>query len=80
MAVWGLVSGIVGLFLCGIVLGPLGIVLGVMSRRRIEAEGGSGEGIAVAAIVVGAVVTLLYVVLVIVVATNPDLLESLDNG
>lgn len=53
--------GLVGIFLCGILLGPAAIVEGVKARRRIAASGGglSGNARAVVGIVIGAVVTFL---------------------
>jgi hypothetical protein len=45
------------------VLAPLGLVLGIVARRRIRDSGGEGAGVALAAVVVGAVVTVLYALL-----------------
>lgn len=46
-----------------LLVAPLGIVLGVVALRRARREGEPGTGTAVAAIAVGTVVTVLYVVL-----------------
>ena len=62
-----LLVGILGLFVFGIVLGPLAIYLGVRSRRDIEASHGqlTGSGKATAAIVLGAIATAVWVIFVI---------------
>lgn len=57
LATWALVSSIVGLCCCGIVLGPLGIVLGVKAKND-GAEGGT----ATAAIVIGIIAVVLTIV------------------
>ena len=56
-----IVLGIVGLLLCGILLGPAAVVEGVKARRRIAASGGglSGNARAVVGIVIGGVATFL---------------------
>lgn len=56
-----IVLGVVGIFLCGILLGPAAIVEGVKARRRIAASGGglSGNARALVGIVIGGVATFL---------------------
>lgn len=73
---WGLVSAAAGFLLCGVILGPLGVVLGVLARQRIRAQGSTGEGIAIAAIVVGVAAFLVNVAVIAVLLANPDLLET----
>ncbi len=68
-----LVCGIVGLFLCGVVLGPVAIYLGNTARREIRASGGrlSGDGLATAGIVLGIIAVAAFIAGVIfVIATN----------
>ena len=55
MSVHGLA---VGALVSAVAFAPLGIVLGVVARSRARRSGEPGEGIATAAIVVGAVVTV----------------------
>ena len=50
-----------------LLVAPVGLVLGVVARRRIRETGEEGAGTALAAIVVGAVLTALYLALVVVV-------------
>lgn len=60
-AVWSLVCGIVGLFCCGIILGPVAIVLG----RQAQQEGRPG-GMAKAGEILGYVAVALFVIGIIV--------------
>lgn len=76
MAIWALVLGIAGFLLCGVVLGPLAVVLGFLARQRIRTEATPGEGIAVAAIVVGAIAFALNVVVAVVLIANPELMDA----
>lgn len=82
MAIGALVCAIAGLLLCGIVVEPVAIVLGVISRRRIRESNGTlkGDGLAIAAIVLGIVGTVLAIVGLIILATNPDALHNLFSG
>ncbi|HEY6532225.1 MAG TPA: DUF4190 domain-containing protein [Acidimicrobiales bacterium] len=68
LGILSLVCGFVGLF--GVVLGPIAIWLGVSARRKIERSNGArtGEGLAIAAVVLGAIglaVSVLYILLLI---------------
>lgn len=56
-----IVLGVIGLVLCGIILGPAAIVEGVKARRRIAASGGglTGNARATIGIVIGSVATFL---------------------
>ena len=46
-----------------LLVAPVGMALGIVALRRARRDGEPGAGTAVAAITVGAVVTVLYVVL-----------------
>lgn len=50
-----MIAGIVSLFCCGVVLGPVAIVLSTQARAEIAATGGvqSGEGQAKAGLILG---------------------------
>jgi hypothetical protein len=48
-----------------LLVGPVGIVLGIVALRRSRRHNEPGAGTAVAAIAVGSVVTLAYLVLVV---------------
>ncbi|MGA4845575.1 DUF4190 domain-containing protein [Streptomyces sp. G5(2025)] len=65
-AVAGLVCGIVGLFVLSIVLGPLAIIFGALALRQ-RAGGG---GMAKAAIILGIVDVVLFVVLMALAASG----------
>jgi ABC-type dipeptide/oligopeptide/nickel transport system permease component len=47
-------------FAGGLLLGPVGIVLGIIALRQIKKRNEAGRGWAIAGIVIGAVVTLLF--------------------
>jgi Domain of unknown function (DUF4190) len=47
-----------------LLVAPVGLVLGVVARRRIRHTGEEGAGTALAAIVVGAVLTAVYLLLI----------------
>jgi hypothetical protein len=56
-----IILGIIGLLICGFLLGPAAIVEGVKARRRIAASGGglTGNARAIVGIVIGSVATFL---------------------
>lgn len=63
-------------FMCGIILGPAAIAEGVKARKRIHASQGAltGDGMALAGIIIGSIVTALWVlnfVLVIIGMSSP---------
>jgi Domain of unknown function (DUF4190) len=60
-AIWSLVSGIIGLFIFGIGLGPAAIVLSFQARKEIDESGEKGQGLATAGAVVGVLAVLGYV-------------------
>ncbi|WP_199548598.1 DUF4190 domain-containing protein [Streptomyces sp. N35] len=62
LAIAGLTCGIVGIFIFNIILGPLAIIFGAVGRRN-AGSGGSGRGMATAAIVLGVIDVLLFVLL-----------------
>ncbi|WP_062645023.1 DUF4190 domain-containing protein [Streptomyces maremycinicus] len=68
LAIASLCCGIVGLFVLNIVLGPLAIVFGVVSRR--QASVANGAGMAKAGIILGIVDVVLWVLLLILAASN----------
>ena len=66
-AIIGLVCSVLGICLCGIILGAVGAVLGFLARRDIAASGGAktGDGMALAAIIVGALAVVLNIALLL---------------
>jgi hypothetical protein len=60
---------IVGIFLLNIVLGPLGIIFGAIGWSRAN-RGATGRGLAIAAVIIGIVDVLLFVLVVAVAASN----------
>lgn len=72
-----LVLSLVAFVCCGIILGPAAIVEGVKARRRIQMSQGAltGDGMALAGIIIGSIVTALsaiYLVFVIIGMTAPS--------
>jgi hypothetical protein len=47
------------------VLAPAGIVLGVIARKQIRQTGEEGDGLALAGIIVGAIITAIWVLVII---------------
>ena len=66
-ATGALVCGIVGLLLCGVVLGPVAIYLGMQAKREIRSSDGrlKGEGLATAGIVMGIIALIGFVISII---------------
>ena len=62
------------MFICGVILGPAAFIEGLKARKRIRESGGTltGDGLALAGMIVGAAVTLLYVgyIIVLIVASS----------
>ena len=63
-ATGSLVCGIIGLFVCGVILGPVAIWLGTTAKREIRESGGrlKGEGMATAGIVMGVIAVVAFVI------------------
>jgi hypothetical protein len=67
-----MVCGIVGLFLCGPVLGVIAIVFAIQARREIDLANGrvGGDGMATAGFILGIIDVALWLILVAVVAQS----------
>jgi uncharacterized Tic20 family protein len=69
LAIAGLVCGLVGLIFFSVILGPLAVIFGGVGLSR--AKRGSGHrGMSIAAIVLGVIDILLFVILVVAAANN----------
>ncbi len=66
-AIGSLVCSCIGIFVCGIILGIVGIVLGRSAIAEIDASGGTigGRGLAQAGIIVGVIALVLSVIVII---------------
>jgi len=66
-----MICSIVGIFCCQVVLGPIGLVLGIMSKSALSKHNvQEGQGFALTGIILGAVdlvIFLLYVIISIAV-------------
>lgn len=62
MAIASFVVSLVGLIATSGLLSPLGLILGIVAQRRIRRSGAGGRGFALAAVVIGAIGTLLLAV------------------
>jgi len=81
-AVTALVLGIASITCAGfvgIILAPLAVVFGVRSRRAISVSNGwrTGDGLAVAGIVLGVIGIVISVVYLVFVLSNPNFLPDL---
>lgn len=72
MAIASLCCSIVGFFLVGIPA-LVGVILGFVARSQINDSRGAqrGLGLALAGIIVGSIVVLVYIIGIIVIATHP---------
>lgn len=75
MAIASLICGIASFVACGAITGIAAIILGTMSRRKIDQSGGAigGRGMATAGLVLGwisVVLTVIVVVILIIVAAS----------
>ena len=71
-ATGALVCGIVGLLLCGVVLGPVAIYLGTQAKKEIRSSDGrlKGEGLATAGIVMGIIALIGFIISVFYLAAR----------
>lgn len=81
MAIASLVCGLAGLLCFGIVLAPTAFGLGLAARRSIRSSNGwrTGDGMAIAGIVLGIIGTILAIVTMVYVLKNPDYLDNFFN-
>jgi uncharacterized membrane protein len=78
--VCGVFSGLCGLAgIAGLVIGPVAIVLALVSRKRISNSEGSlrGQGLATAGLVLGVIGTIVSIFWLVVLIANPDLLQEM---
>jgi hypothetical protein len=66
------VCGIVGLLLCGVVLGPVAIYLGIQAKKEIRSSDGrlKGEGLATAGIVMGVIALIGFIISIFYLAAR----------
>lgn len=81
MAIASLVCGLASFLCFGIVLGPVAFGLGLSARKTIARSNGwrTGDGMAIAGIVLGIIGTVLAIITMIYVLRNPDALDNLFN-
>jgi hypothetical protein len=51
---------------CALTIAPVGLGLGIAARKQIRRSGEQGDGMALAAIIIGGIVTGIYVLLIVV--------------
>jgi hypothetical protein len=49
-----------------LVIPPVGLILGIIARRQIRETGEEGDGLALAGVIVGAIATGFYALLIVV--------------
>lgn len=78
LAIASLIIGILSLLCCGVILGPVAVIMGFISRGRITSSGGTvgGGGMAMGGLILGVVGFLLWVVVVIVYAISVSKLST----
>jgi hypothetical protein len=78
LAIAALICSLIGLC-CGGVLSIVGIILGFVAKSQIRRTGQGGSGMATAAIVIGFVIIVLWVIYVIVAAATGNLNFSYNS-
>lgn len=78
LAIGALITAIAGFVVCGVLLSPAAVIMGVKARTRIRTDGTRGEGLATAAIVVGILGFVLNVVVLAAVLSDPGFLDGLE--
>lgn len=76
VSIAALVTGIVG-------LGPVALILGIIGVRRTSKTGQGGKGMAIAGIVLGALTTIGWTILLLLLtifATNDDVRDAFEEG
>jgi hypothetical protein len=81
MAVWSLVAGIASLLCCQFYIGVVSIILGAVALGNLKRNPQmQGRGFAVAGIALGIVALLMFVVLLVVMISSPELFKNLPNA
>jgi Domain of unknown function (DUF4190) len=55
---------------CALTIAPVGLGLGIAARRQIRRTGEQGDGMALAAVIIGAIVTGIYALLIVVLVIS----------
>lgn len=71
-ALWSMILGIVSLFCCGVVTGPIAIVLSTQAKNEIAASGGTqpGSGQAKAGLILGIIGVVGWIIYIVIVAAT----------
>lgn len=80
VALWAMICGIVGVFCCQIILGPLALILGIVALSQIKKNPHEkGSGMAITGIVLGILALLLVAAFLVLMLAFPDMLKNLQN-
>lgn len=82
LAIASLVTSLCGFITCGLA-GLVGLILGIVSLTQIKKRGDRGFGLALAGTIVGAVLTigfLLYLLFIVGIASTPEFQDSFQEG
>lgn len=78
LAIGALITAIAGFLVCGVLLSPAAVIMGVKARSKVRIEGTRGEGLATAAIVVGVLGFVLNVVVLAIVFSTPGIFDGVE--
>ncbi|TDZ41996.1 DUF4190 domain-containing protein [Mycobacteroides franklinii] len=72
LAIASLITSIAAIVTCylGIILGIVGVILGVIALNQLKTRQQDGKGIAIAGIILGAVIPVLWIVVLIIIAAG----------
>jgi hypothetical protein len=80
LAVWSMICGIVGVFCCQIIIGPLALILGIVGLSQIKKNPHEkGSGMAITGIILGILALLIGIGAVIFMLLFPNYLKNLPN-
>jgi hypothetical protein len=66
--------------IAAVVVAPVGIILGFIAKNQIKQTGENGAGLAKAAIIVGIILTVLWLLIVVLGAILPFLIVGTMGG
>lgn len=72
LAIASLITSIAAIVTCylGIILGIVGVILGIVALNQLKTKQQDGKGIAIAGIILGAVIPVLWILVLIVIAAG----------
>lgn len=81
MAIWSMVLGILSLFCCQIIVGPIAIVLGSVALSQMKSRPElTGRGFAIAGIILGILGVLIAIGLGLLIFLSPEFMQNFQKA